>query len=519
MIDIAGRTAALLSELNVAQQAPSANSERLTVRSPVDGAVIAQLAMHEDHWVDEAAACARQAFARWATVPAPQRGELVRILGEVLRTHKPALAELVSIEAGKIPSEAAGEVQEMIDICDFAVGLSRQLHGLTIASERPDHRMMEQWLPLGPVAVITAFNFPVAVWSWNAALALVCGNPVLWKPSEKTPLTALAVHALFAQACDHYALARSSGEAERRMLRDLVQVGLGRASLGRAMAEHRGIALVSATGSTRMGRDVAPRVAARLGRSLLELGGNNAVIVAPSADLDLALRGLAFGAWGTAGQRCTTTRRLIVHHSVRDRLLDGLERARRSLPVGSPFDPGTLVGPLVDQPAFESMQRALAQARADGGVVSGGERRLAERFPNAWYAEPTLVRMPAQTELVREETFAPILYAMGYDSLDEAISLNNDVPQGLSSAIFTRDLQEAERFLSATGSDCGIANVNLGTSGAEIGGAFGGDQQTGGGRESGSDAWKAYMRRTTNTINFGTSLPLAQGVVFDIGAG
>ena len=519
MSDIAGRTAALLSELNVPQHAPSANSERLTVRSPVDGAVIAELGMHEDRWIDEATARARQAFARWAKVPAPQRGELVRILGGVLRTHKAALAELVSIEAGKIPSEAAGEVQEMIDICDFAVGLSRQLHGLTIASERPDHRMMEQWLPLGPVGVITAFNFPVAVWSWNAALALVCGNPVLWKPSEKTPLTALAVNALFAKACDHYALARASGEAERQMLCDLVQVGLGRASLGRAMAEHRDIALVSATGSTRMGRDLAPRVAARLGRSLLELGGNNAVIVAPSADLDLALRGLVFGAWGTAGQRCTTTRRLIVHHSVRERLLEGLERARRSLPVGSPFDAGTLVGPLVDQPAYEAMQRALAQARADGAVVSGGERRLAERFPNAWYVEPALVRMPAQTALVQEETFAPILYAMGYDTLDEAIALNNDVPQGLSSAIFTRDLQEAERFLSATGSDCGIANVNLGTSGAEIGGAFGGDKQTGGGRESGSDAWKAYMRRATNTINFGSSLPLAQGVVFDIGAG
>ncbi len=518
MIDIAGRTAALLSQLSVPQHASPANSERLTVRSPVDGAVIAELAIHEDRWVDEAAARAKRAFTRWATVPAPQRGELVRILGEVLRTNKAALAELVSIEAGKIPSEAAGEVQEMIDICDFAVGLSRQLHGLTIASERPDHRMMEQWLPLGPVGVITAFNFPVAVWSWNAALALVCGNPVLWKPSEKTPLTALAVNALFAQACDRYASARASGEAERQMLRDLVQVGLGRASLGRAMAEHRDIALVSATGSTRMGRDLAPRVAARLGRSLLELGGNNAVIVAPSADLDLALRGLVFGAWGTAGQRCTTTRRLIVHHSVRERLLEGLERARRSLPVGSPFDSGTLVGPLVDQPAFDAMQRALAQARADGAVVSGGERRLAERFPNAWYAEPALVRMPAQTALVREETFAPILYAMGYDTLDEAIALNNDVPQGLSSAIFTRDLQEAERFLSALGSDCGIANVNLGTSGAEIGGAFGGDKQTGGGRESGSDAWKAYMRRTTNTINFGTSLPLAQGVVFDIGS-
>ncbi len=517
MTDIAGRAATVLNELGVRLPEPGPGSEALAVRSPVDGALIARLALHEDHWMGAATARAKAAFLRWSRVPAPQRGELVRVLGEVLRANKPSLAALVSIEAGKIPSEAAGEVQEMIDICDFAVGLSRQLHGLTIASERPEHRMMEQWLPVGPVGVITAFNFPVAVWSWNAALALVCGNPVIWKPSEKTPLTALAVRQLFGLACERYATARGSDAGERALLADLVQVGLGRASLGRAMAEERGIALVSATGSTRMGLDLAPRVAARLGRSLLELGGNNAVIVAPSADLDLALRGLVFGAWGTAGQRCTTTRRLIVHHSVRDRLLNALERARRSLPVGSPFDAGTLVGPLIDGQAFEAMQAALARARGDGGTVAGGERRLAERFPQAWYAEPALVSMPAQTDVVRDETFAPILYAIGYDSIEEAIALNNDVPQGLSSSIFSRDLQEAERFLSAGGSDCGIANVNLGTSGAEIGGAFGGDKQTGGGRESGSDAWKAYMRRSTNTINYGSSLPLAQGVVFDVG--
>ncbi|MBU6188681.1 MAG: aldehyde dehydrogenase family protein [Betaproteobacteria bacterium] len=519
MSEIASRAAALLNELGVRLLPPARGATVIAVRSPIDGALVAELPLEEDGWVDEAARRARSAFARWAGVPAPQRGELVRVLGEVLREHKPALAALVSIEAGKIPSEAAGEVQEMIDICDFAVGLSRQLHGLTIASERPAHRMMEQWLPLGPVGVITAFNFPVAVWSWNAALALVCGNPVIWKPSEKTPLTALAVRELFGLACGRYAATRGADAAERAMLADLVQVGLGRAPMGRAIAEHREIALVSATGSTRMGLDLAPRVAARLGRSLLELGGNNAVIVAPSADLDLALRGLVFGAWGTAGQRCTTTRRLIVHHSVRERLLEALERARRSLPVGSPFDPGTLVGPLVDGQAFEAMQSALARARSEGATVTGGERRLADRFPQAWYAEPALVRMPAHTDVVREETFAPILYAIGYDSIDEAIALNNDVPQGLSSSIFTRDLQEAERFLSAGGSDCGIANVNLGTSGAEIGGAFGGDKQTGGGRESGSDAWKAYMRRTTNTINYGSTLPLAQGVVFDIGSG
>jgi aldehyde dehydrogenase (NAD+) len=517
MNDIATRAATVLNELGVRLAEPRSGSDALRVRSPIDGAELARLALDDDSWVGEATARARTAFSRWSRVPAPQRGELVRTLGEVLRAHKPLLSELVSIEAGKIASEAAGEVQEMIDICDFAVGLSRQLHGLTIASERPEHRMMEQWLPLGPVGVITAFNFPVAVWSWNAALALVCGNPVIWKPSEKTPLTALAVLELFRKACERFAAARNADDGERALLADLVQVGLGRASLGRALAEERGIALVSATGSTRMGLDVAPRVAARLGRSLLELGGNNAVIVAPSADLDLALRGLVFGAWGTAGQRCTTTRRLIVHHSVRDRLLGALERARRSLPVGSPFDAGTLVGPLIDSQAFEAMQAALARARADGGSVAGGARKLADRFPNAWYAEPALVNMPAQTDVVRDETFAPILYAIGYDSIEDAIAINNDVSQGLSSSIFSRDLQEAERFLSAGGSDCGIANVNLGTSGAEIGGAFGGDKQTGGGRESGSDAWKAYMRRTTNTINYGSNLPLAQGVVFDIG--
>ena len=519
MSEIASQATALLNQMGIRHLPPSRGGALIAVRSPIDGALVAELPLHEGSWVDEAAQRARSAFARWAGVPAPQRGELVRLFGEVLREHKPALAALVSIEAGKIPSEAAGEVEEMIDICDFAVGLSRQLHGLTIASERPAHRMMEQWLPLGPVGVITAFNFPVAVWSWNAALALVCGNPVIWKPSEKTPLTALAVRELFSTATDRYAAARGADVQERALLADLVQVGLGRAMMGRAIAEHRDITLVSATGSTRMGLDLAPRVAARLGRSLLELGGNNAVIVAPSADLGLALRGLVFGAWGTAGQRCTTTRRLIVHRSVRERLLEALERARRSLPVGSPFDPGTLVGPLVDGHAFESMQSALALARAEGATVTGGERRLADRFPQAWYAEPALVRMPAQTNVVREETFAPILYALDYDSLDEAIALNNDVPQGLSSAIFTRDLQEAERFLSAGGSDCGITNVNLGTSGAEIGGAFGGEKQTGGGRESGSDAWKAYMRRTTNTINFGSTLPLAQGVIFDIDAG
>ena len=494
---------------------PSSQSA-LTVRSPVDGTELASLSADGPDWVQQAVARAGAASRHWAKVPAPQRGELVRQLGLVLRENKAALAALVSLEAGKIPSEAAGEVQEMIDICDFAVGLSRQLHGLTIASERPDHRMMEQWLPLGVVGVITAFNFPVAVWSWNAALAYVCGNAVIWKPSEKTPLTALAVERLFAVACERFLQTRSPDREEREVVASLLQVGVGGAALGRGLAEHRGVALLSATGSTRMGRDLAPRVAARLGRSLLELGGNNAVIVAPSANLDLALRGLVFGAWGTAGQRCTTTRRVMAHHSVRTRLIESLRRARQSLKVGSPFDPGTLVGPLIDQAAYDAMQVALARARSDGGRVDGGERCLADRFPEAWYAAPALVDMPGQTEVVCEETFAPILYVIGYDTLEEAIALNNSVTQGLSSAIFTNDLREAEQFISAAGSDCGIANVNLGTSGAEIGGAFGGDKDTGGGRESGSDAWKAYMRRSTNTINYGASLPLAQGVVFDI---
>jgi aldehyde dehydrogenase (NAD+) len=378
------------------------------------------------------------------------------------------------------------------------------------------HRMMEQWLPLGVTGVITAFNFPVAVFAWNAALALACGNTLVWKPSERTPLTALACQSLLRRAAARMAAAHSTISALD--LGDLTQVLLGGAELGRLLAEDGRVALVSATGSTRMGQDLAPRVAARFGRSLLELGGNNAVVVCPSADLDLALRGIVFGAWGTAGQRCTTTRRLIVHRSLHDRLLDSVERARSSLPVGDPREEGTLIGPLINRQAFESMQSALERARAQGGAVRGGSRRLAERCPNAWYAEPALVAMPGQTPVVCEETFAPILYVMAYDRLEDAIAMNNAVPQGLSSAIFTRDLGEAELFLSAAGSDCGIANVNLGTSGAEIGGAFGGEKHTGGGRESGSDAWKTYMRRTTNTINYGRELPLAQGVRFDLQA-
>ncbi|MFT7721454.1 MAG: aldehyde dehydrogenase family protein [Roseateles sp.] len=500
------QTLSLLGALGVTL--PAAGD--LTVRSPIDGGVLAQLPAAGAAEMQAAVGRASEAFKAWRVVPAPKRGELVRLLGEELRAHKAQLAQLVSIEAGKVASEGLGEVQEMIDICEFAVGLSRQLHGLTIASERPGHRMMEQWLPLGVVGIISAFNFPVAVWSWNAALALVCGDACVWKPSEKTPLTALATQALFERALAAY---RAADHAAPDGLSELV---IGRADAGEALVDDARVALVSATGSTRMGRAVGPRVAARFGRCLLELGGNNAIIVTPSADLDLAVRGILFGAYGTAGQRCTTTRRVIAHESIHDALVERLDRARAQLPIGSPLEAGTLVGPLIDAQAFDAMQSALKAAREQGGQVSGGERALEQRHPDAWYAVPALVRMPAQTEVVRHETFAPILYTLKYRTLDDAIALQNDVPQGLSSAIFTTDLREAEAFMSAAGSDCGIANVNIGTSGAEIGGAFGGEKETGGGRESGSDAWKAYMRRTTNTVNYSSELPLAQGVKFDL---
>jgi aldehyde dehydrogenase (NAD+) len=460
--------------------------------------------------VRAAVARAHDAFLSWRNVPAPKRGELVRIFGEHLRRDKAELARLVSLEAGKIASEGEGEVQEMIDICDFAVGLSRQLYGLTIASERPGHRMMEQWHPLGVVGVISAFNFPVAVWAWNAALALVCGDTVVWKPSEKTPLTALATQALFERALDEYS--RKQGTAPL----PLCQLVNGRAPVGEALVDDPKVALVSATGSTRMGRAVGPRVAQRFGRCLLELGGNNAIIVAPSADLDLATRGILFGAYGTAGQRCTTTRRVIAHKSIHDELVQRLERARKQLRIGDPMESGTLVGPLIDKGAFDAMQKALAAAREQGATVTGGERVLESQWPDAWYAAPALVLVREQAGVVLHETFAPILYVMQYESVDEAIALQNAVPQGLSSSIFTNDVREAEMFLSAAGSDCGIANVNIGTSGAEIGGAFGGEKETGGGRESGSDAWKAYMRRATNTVNYSRELPLAQGVKFDV---
>lgn len=483
-------------------------ADDLVARTPIDGSVTASLKSHDAAQVDGAVTRAHEAFLTWRSVPAPRRGELVRLFGEELRTNKDALAALVTLEAGKITAEAVGEVQEMIDICDFACGLSRQLYGLTIASERPGHRMSETWHPLGVVGVISAFNFPVAVWAWNFALAIVCGDPVVWKPSEKTPLTALACQALFERA------ARRFGGAPE----GLSAVVLGGAAIGEQLVDDRRVALVSATGSTRMGRAVAPRVAARFGRSLLELGGNNAMIVAPSADLDLATRAILFSAVGTCGQRCTSLRRLFVHESIAAELMARVERAYASLDeggkIGDPRLPDTLVGPLIDAQAFDAMQSALARARSEGATVNGGERVDVAGCEEGFYVRPALVRMPKASESMKEETFAPILYVVPYRDFEEAVALNNGVPQGLSSCVFTTDLREAERFLSAAGSDCGIANVNIGPSGAEIGGAFGGEKETGGGRESGSDAWRSYMRRATNTVNYSKELPLAQGIVF-----
>ena len=475
-------------------------------RSPINGLPVASLAWRDAAYVDEAVARANDAFLAWRQVPAPARGALVKRFGELLAEHKDDLAALVSIEAGKITSEARGEIQEMIDICDFAVGLSRQLYGRTMPSERPGHRLMETWHPLGVVGVISAFNFPAAVWSWNTAVALVCGDPVVWKPSEATPLTALACHAVLAQAI-----------AEQDAPEALSQVILGGPEVGEALVDHPGIALLSATGSTRMGRAVGPRVAERFGRSLLELGGNNAAVVSGSADLDLAVRGIVFSAAGTAGQRCTTMRRVIAHTSIIDDLTDRLASAYDRLPIGNPMAEGTLVGPLVNQRAYESMEAAIAQATGEGGkLVVGGGRAHDDVAPDAFYARPAIVRMDEQTDVVGRETFAPLLYVLPYDDFRTAIELNNAVPQGLSSSVFTSDVAEAELFCGAEGSDCGIVNVNIGTSGAEIGGAFGGEKETGGGRESGSDAWRAYMRRATNTINFSGELPLAQGVDFTV---
>ncbi len=477
----------------------------LPVPSALAAEPLFQVAGATAETVEVALGRAREAFLEWREVPPPLRGQLVRRFGELLREHKAELADLVTLEAGKITSEALGEVQEMIDICDYAVGLSRQLWGKTIASERPGHRVAETWHPLGVVAVISAFNFPVAVWAWNTALALVCGDPVIWKPSESATLSALAANALLQRAITE------SGYSDA-----LSQVMPGGRDVGTLLVDDPRVALVSATGSVRMGREVAPRVAARFGRSLLELGGNNAAIVTPSAPLDLAVRGIVFAAAGTAGQRCTSLRRLIVHSSVADVLTERIATAYRSLPLGDPFRPGTLVGPLLSRTAGERFEAAVARAIAQGGRVLAGGHVVSVEGLAATFAEPTLISMPDHSGIVLEETFAPILYVLTYDDFDEAVALNNGVTQGLSASVFTRDQAEAERFLSAAGADTGIANVNIGTSGAEIGGAFGGEKETGGGRESGSDSWHAYMRMATNTINYSSALPLAQGVDFGV---
>ncbi len=502
---IARQTDSILQSLGVDRRLYS-DGER-PARSPITGEVIGRVADSNAAAVAEAVTCAERAFQMWRMVPAPRRGELVRLFSIELRAAKTELGRLVTIEAGKIASEGLGEVQEMIDICDFAVGLSRQLYGLTIASERPSHRMFEQWHPLGPVGIITSFNFPVAVWSWNAALALVCGNPIVWKPSEKTPLTALAVQSLVDRA-----LARFSDAPE-----GLSSVLTGARETAGMLADDPRVPLISATGSTAMGHSLGPRIARRFGRSILELGGNNAAIVCPSADLDLTVRAIAFAAMGTAGQRCTTLRRLFVHRDVYEDLITRLKNAYRNVRIGNPLEDGSvLVGPLIDGAAFESMQATLAQCRELGGVITGGQRRDISGCTASYYLAPALVEMPEQTGPVLRETFAPVLYVMSYTDFDTAVALHNGVPQGLASSIFTNDLREAERFISAAGSDCGIVNVNIGPSGAEIGGAFGGEKETGGGREAGSDAWKTYMRRVTSTINFGGDLPLAQGVEFDL---
>ncbi|NDF12595.1 MAG: aldehyde dehydrogenase family protein [Proteobacteria bacterium] len=499
----------LLSTLGVDLKAHSGKD--LVVRSPIDGSILASLAFDSTAELNQKIVAAEQAFALWREVPAPKRGELIRLFGEDLRTAKEPLAKLVTIECGKILEEGRGEVQEMIDICDFAVGLSRQLYGLTIASERTHHAMQENWLPLGVVGIISAFNFPVAVWAWNAALAIVCGDPVLWKPSEKTPLTALACQALFEKALARYN--KQGGKAPR----DLSSVVIADAKLGEKLVNDKRIPLISATGSTRMGAAVGPLVANRFGKSLLELGGNNAVIVSKHADLDVALPSILFGSVGTAGQRCTTTRRVIAHISLYDSLCKTLEKAFANLAkhkIGNPLDKNTLIGPLIDKTAYEHFEAALAQAKKEGGMITGGKRALVKAFPNGYYVEPALVRMKKQSNVVKKETFAPIVYVMPYSTLEQALEMNNDVPQGLSSAIFTTDVREAEYF--KLHSDCGIANVNIGTSGAEIGGAFGGEKETGGGRESGSDSWKAYMRRQTSTTYYSHKKPeLAQGIRFD----
>ena len=482
------------------------NSGDLKVYTPIDGTQIASVQADSPDDVARKIESSTVAFKAWRNVPAPKRGELVRLLGEVLRENKETLGALVTLECGKIYQEGLGEVQEMIDICDFAVGLSRQLYGLTIVSERPQHKMREIWQPLGPVGIISAFNFPVAVWAWNAALALVCGDSIIWKPSEKTPVTALACQKLFEDACKRF------GEAPEGLSHLLI----GERDIGEALVNDKRVPLISATGSTAMGRVVGPKVAERFGKTILELGGNNAIIVAPSADLDLAFSGILFGAVGTCGQRCTTTRRIFVHEDVYDKVIPRLKKAYKNLEIGDPLAKNTLVGPLIDEQSYLAMEDALNTAQMDGGKITGGGRDLSDSYLNGYYVNPAIVEMPEGSN-VMHETFAPILYVFKYRDLDDAIARQNAVPQGLSSSIFTNDMREAELFTCESGSDCGIANVNIGTSGAEIGGAFGGEKETGGGRESGSDSWKAYMRRMTSTVNFSSELPLAQGITFDTG--
>ena len=473
--------------------------------SPIDSSLIGSVATASPNNIGAVLQTAQSAFLKWRNVPAPRRGELVRLFGNALRDHKADLARLVTIECGKPLSEGLGEVQEMIDICDFAVGLSRQLHGLTIASERPGHRMMESWHPFGPTLVISAFNFPVAVWAWNAALAIVCGNSVVWKPSEKTPLTALAVQAIFDGLVGNFDGAPAG----------LSQVLQGGRDVGEALVADNRIALISATGSTTMGRAVGQVAALRFARTILELGGNNAAIISNKADVALALRGVLFSAFGTTGQRCTSLRRLFVHEAIYTKFVAALKSASVTMAIGDPLDSKNLAGPLIDATAYSAMEAALAEARTMGAQITGGEQISGPG--NGIYVHPALVEMGQHDGPALRETFAPILYIFRYSDLGEAIALQNSVGAGLSSSIFSTDIRECERFLSAEGSDCGIANVNIGTSGAEIGGAFGGEKETGGGRESGSDAWKAYMRRATNTINYSNDLPLAQGVSFDIG--
>ena len=494
----------ILTKLNLTSHLMQTGT--ISIQSPIDGGEIARLAETPLSDVDKIIDQAQAAFLLWSHVPAPKRGELIRLFGEELRAEKENLAHLVTLESGKILEEGRGEIQEMIDMCDFAVGLSRQLYGLTIVSERPKHRMMETWHPLGIVGIITPFNFPAAVWAWNACLALICGNSLIWKPSTKTSLTALACQNLLLKAIEQFGAAPPY----------LQQVLFGNEMIAQMMVDNPRIPLISATGSTSMGKHVGPKVAARFGRVLLELGGNNAMIVAPSADQSLALQAILFSAVGTAGQRCTSLRRVFIHDSIYPSLVKKLKKHYESLPIGNPLQKGTLVGPLIDQTSFQRMQNALTCSQKEGGLVFGGERVLERIYPNAFYVRPAIVEMPEQTQIVRTETFAPILYVMKYSDFDQVMRLHNEVLQGLSSCIFTNDIREAEQFISTQGSDCGIANINIGPSGAEIGGAFGGDKETGGGRESGTDAWKAYMRRATNTINYSKVLSLAQGIKFDV---